>query len=190
MNPVSETLRLHHFLPSSCVNGPGKRAVVWVQGCTLGCPGCFNPLTHTAGGGTEVKIADLCADIARLAPAIEGLTISGGEPLQQPGPVLELCRQTRTATNLSIVVFTGFEWREMERMPWLSDLTQQVDVIITGRFNSMKRLARGLLGSTNKTIHCLTARYQPSDFIEVPIAEVIIGRKGEVTLTGIDPLVG
>ncbi|NJO00209.1 MAG: 4Fe-4S cluster-binding domain-containing protein, partial [Anaerolineales bacterium] len=38
-------LRLHQFLPQSRVNGPGLRAVLWVQGCSLGCPGCFNPQT-------------------------------------------------------------------------------------------------------------------------------------------------
>ncbi|MCU0780030.1 MAG: radical SAM protein [Akkermansiaceae bacterium] len=40
------TLRLHAFLPRSRANGPGWRSVVWVQGCSLGCPGCFNPQTH------------------------------------------------------------------------------------------------------------------------------------------------
>ncbi len=40
------TLRLHAFLPRSRANGPGWRSVVWVQGCSLGCAGCFNPQTH------------------------------------------------------------------------------------------------------------------------------------------------
>ena len=39
-------IRLHAFEPASRANGPGPRAAVWFQGCTLGCPGCFNPDTH------------------------------------------------------------------------------------------------------------------------------------------------
>ncbi|MGD0006352.1 MAG: 4Fe-4S cluster-binding domain-containing protein, partial [Anaerolineaceae bacterium] len=45
---TDQILNLHHFEPLSLVNGPGKRSVVWVQGCTLNCPGCFNPQTHPA----------------------------------------------------------------------------------------------------------------------------------------------
>jgi pyruvate-formate lyase-activating enzyme len=45
---MDATLRLHQFLPSSHTNGPGLRAVLWVQGCSLGCPRCFNPATHSA----------------------------------------------------------------------------------------------------------------------------------------------
>src|SRR3972149_712339 len=42
-------LRLHALLPRSRANGPGMRAVIWFQGCTRGCPGCFNPETHASG---------------------------------------------------------------------------------------------------------------------------------------------
>ena len=37
---------IHAIEPRSRANGPGARFVVWLQGCTLGCPGCFNPATH------------------------------------------------------------------------------------------------------------------------------------------------
>jgi len=48
---TGKLLNLYHYEPLSLVNGPGKRAVVWVQGCTLGCPGCFNPQTHSVAAG-------------------------------------------------------------------------------------------------------------------------------------------
>ena len=48
------SVRVHATEPRSRANGPGARFVVWMQGCTLGCPGCFNPATHDARGGREV----------------------------------------------------------------------------------------------------------------------------------------
>ncbi|RME55891.1 MAG: 4Fe-4S cluster-binding domain-containing protein, partial [Deltaproteobacteria bacterium] len=56
-------LRIADFLPCSEVNGPGRRAVVWVQGCSLGCPGCFNPHTHSKGGGRTIAIEVLAQRI-------------------------------------------------------------------------------------------------------------------------------
>src|SRR5437868_145303 len=88
-------LRLHEFLPESRANGPGVRAVVWVQGCSLGCPGCFNPETHPASGGRMASVDDLLREIAGLGDAIEGVTLSGGEPLQQRGAVVALLRRLR-----------------------------------------------------------------------------------------------
>ena len=46
---------LHAFIPASRANGPGLRTVVFFQGCTLGCQGCFNPETH-AFRGAEVTV--------------------------------------------------------------------------------------------------------------------------------------
>ena len=35
-------INTHDFLAVSEVNGPGKRSVLWVQGCCFDCPCCFN----------------------------------------------------------------------------------------------------------------------------------------------------
>ena len=56
-------IRLHAFESASRANGPGLRAVVWFQGCTLGCPGCFNPGTHNASGGYDSDTDTLAAEI-------------------------------------------------------------------------------------------------------------------------------
>ena len=41
---------IHSFVSGSRVNGPGLRAVVYFQGCTLGCRDCWNPETHAFAG--------------------------------------------------------------------------------------------------------------------------------------------
>lgn len=182
----SRRLRLHAFEPCSAANGPGTRAVLWVQGCTLGCAGCFNPLTHPRDGA-EVAVDELVARIAMLGHRIEGVTISGGEPLQQRGAVLELLRRVRAETPLSAILFTGYRYGEVTRMPEAAELPGLLDVLLAGRYEQSLRLGRGLRGSANKTMHLFTSRYALADLDEVPDAEVIIRPGGEVALSGIDP---
>jgi anaerobic ribonucleoside-triphosphate reductase activating protein len=181
-------LRVHRFLPSSRANGPGLRAVLWVKGCALGCPGCYNPATHPFAGGDAVPVTELFARLAVLEGSVVGLTVSGGEPLQQRPALLALLRRVRRETSLSVLVFTGFAWEEVERFPEAAELLACVDVLIAGRYEAARRLARGLLGSANKTVHFLTSRYTAADLEAVPPAEVVIAADGEVVLSGIDPV--
>jgi anaerobic ribonucleoside-triphosphate reductase activating protein len=184
----SLSLRIHHWTPDSRANGPGVRAVVWVQGCSLGCPGCFNPQTHPRKGGDAVQVDDLLHHITALEGQIEGLTISGGEPLQQMPALIELLQGLRRATQLSVLAFTGFTWAEVKRMPRCAELLDSLDVLIAGRFDASQRLAEGLIGSANKTVHFLTRRYTWKDLLLTPPAEVWITSSGEIELSGIDPL--
>ncbi len=181
-------LRLHHFLSCSYANGPGRRAVLWVQGCTLACPSCFNPKTHALDHGDWIEVADLAQTLERCAQKLDGLTLSGGEPLQQLPAVTELVRRVKQSTPLSILLFTGFCWTEVQRMPGIATLLDCLDVLIAGRYDPHQRLASGLRGSVNKTIHLLSARYSLSDLEQVPCAEVIFDTNGQIQATGINPL--
>ena len=185
---MNELLRLHHLLPSSRANGPGNRAVLWVQGCSLGCPGCFNPHTHAFTGGELVSVAELSQRLISLESRIEGITISGGEPFQQRLPLLALLRRIRQETHLSVLLLSGFTWSEIQQMPDAEGLLAQVDVLLAGRYDAAQHLARDLRGSANKTMHFLTDRYTPADLAAVPPAEVVITPKGELLLSGIEPL--
>lgn len=181
-------MRIHQFLSHSRVNGPGVRAVLWVQGCSLGCPGCFNPDTHSFDSGELVLIDDLLARLIALQGTIEGLTISGGEPLQQRLPLLRLLRRVRQETSLTTLLFSGFTWAEIQQMPDAEALLAGLDVLIAGRYQASQHLARDLRGSANKSVHFLTSRYSLSDLQALPPAEVIITAEGEVMFSGIDPV--
>ena len=184
----AERLRLHQFLPASRANGPGIRAVVWLQGCSLGCPGCYNPATHAFDGGEVVTVEEVLGRLVALGDTIEGVTFSGGEPLQQRSALLRLLRRLRGDTALSLLLFTGYRWDEVRRMPESDELLTCLDVLIAGRYEERQRLARDLRGSANKTVHFLSNRYGPADLAEVPVAEVVITPEGEVVVTGIDPV--
>ncbi|WP_171064533.1 4Fe-4S single cluster domain-containing protein [Actinomadura soli] len=178
-------LSVHAFEPYSETSGPGTRAVVWLQGCTLGGPGCWTPDTHPRGGHA-VTVDELFAHIAGLGGRIEGVTVSGGEPLQQFRPLLRLLTRIREETSLSVLLLTGFGWDEIVRMPGAAALRERVDVLIAGRYERDLRLGRVPRGSSNRTVHLFTDRYTAADLDAVPGAEVIIRADGPA-ISGIDP---
>ncbi|HEX6657542.1 MAG TPA: radical SAM protein [Ilumatobacter sp.] len=78
---------------TSCVDGPGNRYVVFLQGCTFNCLACHNPHTIDRRPSASTKwidVADLHTDIASKASFLSGITVSGGEPTLQWAAVHEL----------------------------------------------------------------------------------------------------
>lgn len=161
--------------------------MIWLQGCSLRCPGCFNPRTHSRSPNRLIRPEDLVTVIKADAVEIEGLTISGGEPLEQPDGLCRLLDGVRNDTSLSVILFSGLEMEEIGAMPLGSDILRGIDVLIAGRFVQARRLSRGLRGSSNQRIHLLTDRYSLSQIEETPVAEVIVDPEGRLTLSGIDP---
>ena len=187
------SLRVHATLRRSRANGPGTRFVVWVQGCTLACPGCFNPATHAPEGDAQlIDVEALADDLAAeaAAGAIEGVTVSGGEPFEQPDGLLALARALRRrAPALSILVFSGFARAEIERGGDAGRaVLAEIDVLVDGRYVERRRVASGLRGSANQVVHLLTSRHARAEVDATPVAEVVIGPGGEVQVTGVDPL--
>jgi anaerobic ribonucleoside-triphosphate reductase activating protein len=186
-------IRIHAFEPRSRANGPGARFVVWFQGCTLGCPGCFNPATHDPAGGRAgslgIALDELVGELARARPAIEGLSLSGGEPLQQPEAARALLDAAR-GLGLSTLAFSGYTIDEIRALPGGAgtDVLARLDVLIDGRYVASDRLATGLRGSANQRIQLLTERYTLADVEATPVAEIRIGPTGDVVLTGVNPL--
>ena len=178
-------MKIHAIEPRSRANGPGVRFVVWLQGCTLGCPGCFNPSTHGVEEGTAMTIEDVAAQMR--ASGAEGLSLSGGEPLQQPAAAIALLDAAR-ALGMSTLAFSGYTREEIDALPDGPEVLARLDVLIDGRYVAAERLANGLRGSANQRIQLLTNRYTRSDVEATPTGEVRISPTGEVVLTGVDPL--
>lgn len=92
--------RVHSFQSLGTVDGPGVRAVVFLQGCPLRCACCHNPDTWDFEGGFETDAGQLFSRVLRCRPYFGekgGVTVSGGEPLMQPRLVKELFTLCKSA---------------------------------------------------------------------------------------------
>lgn len=191
---LKNSIRMHSFVASSRVNGPGSRAVIWFQGCTLNCPGCYNPETHPANEDRFSTIPGLVEKVGECAQYlhIEGVTLSGGEPFQQKEALFKLLAALRAAhPALSIVLFTGYTSQEVIDQCSVAELRILLtccDVMIAGRYNQQARVASGLTASANKVFHFYSDRYTARDFEPIPQSEVTIGPDGQITITGINPV--
>ena len=102
----NDTIRIFGLANDSIVDGPGLRYAIFVQGCTHDCPGCHNPESHDPNGGKAVPIVDIVSYIDENQ-LIEGVTISGGEPFDQPKAVAELASRLK-ASGYNIWTYTGY----------------------------------------------------------------------------------
>jgi|688.fasta_scaffold17176_2 anaerobic ribonucleoside-triphosphate reductase activating protein len=160
----------------STVNGPGYRYVIWVQGCKLNCKGCFNPETHSNDGTTKIDIGVIANEI-NSNPTIEGITISGGEPLDYAKELIELIKLINP--TLTSIIFTGYTIKEIIKDIYKTELIKKIDLVLSGRYN--QKAEHPFL---NKKVLNITGRidfnyFKPKTRIEYSI------NKDKVTKTGI-----
>ena len=150
-------MRLHlsrlHF-PITTL-GPGRRIGIWLQGCTIGCPGCVSADTWDRTKG-ETTVARVLEAIAPWLSAADGVTISGGEPLQQSAALEQLLHGIREASGkgLDLLVYSGFPWEKIASrvMGW----NGLADALIAGPFLQSAAQTLAWRGSDNQTLHPLT----------------------------------
>jgi anaerobic ribonucleoside-triphosphate reductase activating protein len=145
--------------PACTVLGPGNRFAVWVQGCPLACAGCISPQWIPGDGGRTVSVAELARRIAD--EAVDGLTISGGEPFAQAAAVRRLIELVRERRDLSTLSYTGFTLRHLRERGTADQraLLDQLDLLIDGPYLPHRHADLRWRGSDNQRIHRLTGRH-------------------------------
>ena len=157
-------LNVSSTMSRSRANGPGVRAVVWVQGCTIGCAGCYSAPTHPHSANSLVEPSEVVEWILSI-PDIEGITISGGEPFEQAAALVDIISQMkRVRPELTVFIFSGHEYQTLLQSEEKSvrELIQHSDMLSTGPYIAKLR-NQGLLwrGSSNQELHYITQRYHP-----------------------------
>jgi anaerobic ribonucleoside-triphosphate reductase activating protein len=186
---MSRELRvsIHAIITHSRVNGPGVRSVVYFQGCDLGCAGCWNPATH-AFVGAERSIDDVATQILGVV-GIEGVTFSGGEPMQQAPALFALISILKARRpDLSIGMYSGYTERELNASAIWRAVCEHLDFAVLGRFVAAKPSSLPLRTSANQILRLFSGRYREEDF-QPQECEVQITEDGLVQITGF-PLAG
>lgn len=153
--------RIHY--PVSTL-GPGARIGIWFQGCSIRCPGCISLDTWAPnrGGTTVGEVVDA---IAPYLCDADGITISGGEPFDQPEALRELLKRIRDRHRGDLLVYSGFPLEELTDL--LSTFNGLIDGLITDPFRADQPQTHALRGSDNQRLFCLTemgrARFETYD---------------------------
>ena len=178
-------------VPVTRAEGPGARYALWLQGCSIRCPGCCNPHLFEPSGGERVRAAVLLAEMRAVSDEIEGLTVLGGEPFDQAEALRPVLRGAR-ALGLSVIVFSGFTLEELRARPEVAvgDVLRTIDVLVDGRYDASRpETERRWAGSTNQVFHYFTDRYSPA--IERPgpgeplrSVEIRLGVDGRLSANG------
>lgn len=143
--------RVHH--PVTAL-GPGRRIGIWTQGCAIACPGCASRDTWAADDGRTVAVSTVLDWCAGPDPSdVDGVTISGGEPSEQPEGLTELVAgldEFRRRYGWDVLCFTGVEYEEfVARCPRVPAL---VDALVTGPYRAGEPTDLIWRGSANQRL--------------------------------------
>lgn len=148
MTPVALS-RVHHPVTTL---GPGRRLAVWFQGCSVRCPGCVSMDTW-APQPANATVEQVLAGSPAVREA-DGLTVTGGEPFDQPEALLALLRGWRSLNGGDVLVFSGHPLEALT--PRLQEFEGLVDCLIADPFRASAGQTLALRGSDNQRMVCLT----------------------------------
>lgn len=154
-------MNYHNILHDDMLNGDGLRVVLFVSGCEHHCKGCHNPQTHDPSSGipfTRVEEDEIFEQLSK--PYIQGLTLTGGDPLHPCNyeTLLELCKTIKANfPTKNIWLYTGYR---VEGIPTeMREIFQYIDTIVDGRFvEELKDVNLPYVGSSNQRIIHLNRR--------------------------------
>lgn len=151
-------MRIANFVTSTAVEGPGDRFALWLQGCTIKCKSCCNPDLITLFAGKKIKPEELALCAAKYDN--EGITILGGEPLDQRVSLKAFLQKFKELSEQGIILFTGYTWQKINMDPLKLEVATLCDLVIAGPFKEDEAPdTRKWIGSKNQTVHFITQRY-------------------------------
>jgi anaerobic ribonucleoside-triphosphate reductase activating protein len=173
-------MRVSQVVHNSQIYGPGQRMILWTQGCSIRCPGCWNDTLWDFKGGYDITVEEILILAKENNDA--GVTILGGEPLDQPEETLKLIEHCHES-GLSIMVYTGYEMDELKGVKLTC--VESADIVILGRYvDSMRSEELLWRGSTNQTILWNTEIPSGLDLSERRQTEIHIDSKGKMQVLG------
>lgn len=168
--------------------GPGRRVGIWLQGCSVRCDGCMS-LDTWAPARRLLAIDELMDHIAPWLAEADGVTISGGEPFDQPEALHALLTALRTAFCGTILVYSGHPFDRLQERHGAA--LRLIDVLISEPYDAACVEPALLRGSSNQRVHCLSElgaelwRAAEVAVGRAPAIDLVVGQNGELWLAGI-----
>jgi len=144
------------------VLGPGRRIGIWVQGCSIGCKGCVSQDTWAQDPGHDMTVAQLLTWCRQVSGgALDGVTISGGEPFDQPKALAALLDglihwRDSGASDFDILCYSGYPLARLQDAH--GKLLGRMDALIPEPYIENKPIAHLWRGSSNQPLVPLSER--------------------------------
>ncbi len=158
------------------VLGPGQRIGLWVQGCSIGCAGCMSRDTWDRGEQSAVSLNRVINWCVRHAEnGADGITISGGEPFEQPAALKALIdelddwRQSEKR-QFDILCYSGMSLMRLRRD--FADILTHLDALIPEAFQQRRPREGSWMGSSNQPL-ILLSELGRNRFANVPTSRQI-----------------
>lgn len=164
-------IRIFGTANDSIVDGPGMRYAIFCQGCMHACKGCHNPKSHAMDGGKVID-TQVILDEIETNSLLDGITLSGGEPMLQPQPLLEISKKVKE-WGLNIVLYSGYRYEEILQLGSMQkELLSLCDILVDGKFEEDKKsLALLYRGSSNQRLINVQASLKQEQVVEYTMDE-------------------
>lgn len=180
-------MRIHRILLETKAEGPGNRACIWVQGCKHGCKGCFAKHTWDYELGQEMSTEEIIQKITKVIDKIDGVTLLGGEPMDQADELSQVARFVKEAGK-NIITFTGYVYEELLGMnkSGVKELLEYTDLLADGPFiEELRSFDRPLLGSSNQRFLYLSEAIKQEEMQQYHNSfEIRVSKAGKIQVNG------
>lgn len=150
--------KIQNFSKEVYVLGPGKRFVIWYQGCLKNCRNCINQDGRKLEGGIFYSNNELL-ELIMNEKELTGVTLSGGEPFIQFDEVFGLIKVIKENTDLDIIIYTGYKLNDLIKK-YGNEFCEYIDILIDGEYIEELDHGEELRGSSNQKIHFLSNKYK------------------------------
>jgi anaerobic ribonucleoside-triphosphate reductase activating protein len=191
---LSKTLKIElaGIVAVSETNGPGRRTVIWVQGCHKRCRGCWNPGFLRFGSAWVVTPEQLVEEVrlkTHQFADVEGITFSGGEPFEQAEALAKAARLFRRE-DMGIMAFSGYTLAELQQKDRSStDLLRELDLLVDGVYDDTQHVDRLWRSTANQRVHFLSSMYETyRSRVDESVSEFeVVLNRDHVCVTGFPP---
>lgn len=138
--------------------GYGKRIGIWTIGCSHGCHNCSNPELWSENKSKDVSVCDLIECIKKITEA-DGITITGGDPFEQPDELLELVIELKRLGYIDVLVYTGYTLEELNaKGNTCKEILSNIGILIDGMYIDELNDNKSIRGSSNQHIYIFNER--------------------------------
>ena len=188
MKNYGEDFNIAHIEPLCHIYGPGKRIVIWFQGCALACEGCWNREMWSFKSNQLIHRQTLLKKILD-EPDIDGITFLGGEPLHQSENLWWLFKEIRKKSDLTLFLFTGYEEYELQQQDNMKHIEQLCDIVAIGRYKeSQRNTNQQWIGSDNQEVIYPVHSREPECYENINQVEIIIDDDESTRILGFPDL--